>query len=133
MPVEFTTEAFPAQTLHAVVRRIDPTATIVSGVVNYPVICDIEKTAVDIRPDMTTNVSIETGLRRAVLVPTESVVSSGSERYVVLLRNGTRQRQIVVTGARTAGEVEIISGVAPTDRVLRQPGGGAGRAGAGSS
>src|SRR5215469_16251193 len=121
MRAEFTTEAFPAQTLHAVVRRIDPTATIVSGVVNYPVICDIEETLIEIRPDMTANVSIATGLRRVVVVPVESVVSSGSERYVVLSRGGAPQRQIVVTGARSGGEVEIISGVSSADRLLRQP------------
>jgi macrolide-specific efflux system membrane fusion protein len=121
MPVEFTTEAFPAHALHAVVRRIDPTATIVSGVVNYPVICDIEETPTEIRPDMTANVSIATGQRRIVLVPLESVVSSGSERYVVLSRGGAMRRQIVVTGARTGSDVEIISGVMPADRLLRQP------------
>ena len=122
MPVEFTTEAFPAHALHAVVRRIDPTATIVSGVVNYPVICDIEETPTEIRPDMTANVSIATGPRRVVLVPVESVVSSGSERYVVVSRGGAMRRQVVVTGARNGNDVEIISGVVPADRLLRQPG-----------
>jgi macrolide-specific efflux system membrane fusion protein len=122
MPVEFTTEAFPADTLHAVVRRIDPTATIISGVVNYPVICDIEETPTEIRPDMTANVSIATGPRRVVLVPVESVVSSGSERYVVVSRGGAMRRQVVVTGARNGNDVEIISGVVPADRLLRQPG-----------
>lgn len=133
MPVEFTTEAFPAEALHAVVRRIDPTATIVSGVVNYPVICDIEQTPTEIRPDMTANVSIATGRRRVVLVPMESVVFDGSAKYVLLSRGGAVQRQGVVTGARSGGDVEIISGVTPTDRLLRRPVVTAGRSGRESS
>lgn len=133
MSVEFTTEAFPAQALHAVVRRIDPTATIVSGVVNYPVICDIEETQTDIRPDMTANVSIATGRRRVVLVPMESVVFDGAAKYVVLSRGGATHRQSVVTGARSGGEVEVVSGVMPTDRLLRRPGVTAGRSGRDSS
>src|SRR6185437_12188798 len=44
-PVTFTVEANPSAELAATVTRIDPTPTIVSGVVNYPVTAAITGTA----------------------------------------------------------------------------------------
>ena len=56
--VVFTTEAFPSKELGGVVTRINPTATIVSGVVNYEVIVTIAKGATFLKPDMTANITI---------------------------------------------------------------------------
>jgi HlyD family secretion protein len=57
--VSFTVDAYPSRSFPGVVSRIAPTATIVSGVVNYEVTIAIRKDAGLLKPDMTANVSID--------------------------------------------------------------------------
>ncbi len=56
--VSFTVESFPERVLHTRVSRIDPTATIISGVVNYAVIAPLSNLPSYLRPDMTATISI---------------------------------------------------------------------------
>ncbi|HXR96304.1 MAG TPA: efflux RND transporter periplasmic adaptor subunit [Terriglobales bacterium] len=58
--VSFTVESFPDRVLHARVSRIDPTATIISGVVNYAVVAPLLDLPSFLRPDMTATISIAT-------------------------------------------------------------------------
>src|SRR5581483_8871508 len=67
--VSFTVDAYPSRSFPGVVSRIAPTATIVSGVVNYEVTIAIRKDAGLLKPDMTANVSIQTAQHMALLLP----------------------------------------------------------------
>jgi RND family efflux transporter MFP subunit len=67
----FSVEAYPGREFKATVRRIDPTALIISGVVNYPVIAEISPDANDLKPDMTANIVI-TKASRTVLILLDS-------------------------------------------------------------
>jgi HlyD family secretion protein len=67
--IRFTVEAYPGRDFGATVRRIDPTALIVSGVVNYPVIAEISRDVRDLKPDMTANIVITKASRQAQLLP----------------------------------------------------------------
>jgi HlyD family secretion protein len=58
--VSFSVEAYPGRAFQAIVKRIDPTPLVISGVVNYPVVADISTDKALLRPDMTATISIAT-------------------------------------------------------------------------
>lgn len=126
--VTFTVESYPAIEFSGVVTQIAPKGTIVSGVVNFEVMIDIETDADVLKPDMTANVSIRTAERDAVVLPNSAILRDGFARYVLLERNSGLARQPVTVGTREAGYTEIRQGVAPGDRVQVQPPAEAGNA-----
>lgn len=69
----FSVEAYPGREFKATVRRIDPTALIISGVVNYPVIAEISPDTSDLKPDMTANIVITKASRAALARPDSAV------------------------------------------------------------
>lgn len=116
--VSFTVEAFPSREMQATVKRIDPVATIVSGVVNYPVMAAIRKDSELLKPDMTANISIKTEEHRALVVPNAAIQRNGEERFVYVLSQGKQEKRTVVCGTRDAGFTEVKKGLNATDRVL---------------
>jgi HlyD family secretion protein len=68
--VSFSVEAYPGRAFHGVVKRIDPTPLVISGVVNYPVVADISTGKVLLRPDMTATISIATQEAKDRVQPT---------------------------------------------------------------
>lgn len=126
-PVSFTVEAYPAMEFGGRVRQIAPTGTIISGVVNFEVMIDIESDATNLKPDMTANVSIRTAEREAVVLPTGAVLRDGFARYVWIDGGGELERRRVTVGTRDAGFTEIRQGVAPGERVAIMPQDEAGR------
>jgi RND family efflux transporter MFP subunit len=124
--VSFTVEAYPSKEFSATVRRIDPTASILSGVVNYPVIGVLLNTADagTLRPDMTANITIVTGQRAALLVPVSAVVRDGERSFVYLAQpaeRATAPRRAVRTGIRQGDLIEVQGGLAAQDRIIVSP------------
>jgi len=66
--IAFSVEAYPGREFSATVRSIDPTALIISGVVNYPVVAEIGAQTKDLKPDMTANILITKTSRTASTV-----------------------------------------------------------------
>jgi macrolide-specific efflux system membrane fusion protein len=116
--VKFTVEAYPSREMSAIVKRIDPVATIISGVVNYPVMAAIQKDGRLLKPDMTANIAIKTAERKALVVPSGAIQRDGEERYVFLLRVGKQEKRAVAIGARDAGFTEIKKGLSVSDQVV---------------
>ena len=116
--VNFTVEAYPSREMPAIVKRIDPVATIISGVVNYPVMAAIQKDGRLLKPDMTANITIKTAERKALVVPNSAVQRDGEERYVLLVRDGKQEKRSVTIGTRDAGFTEIKKGLTIGDRVV---------------
>jgi RND family efflux transporter MFP subunit len=117
-PVNFTVEAYPSRELPAIVKRIDPVATIISGVVNYPVMATIPRDGRLLKPDMTANITIKTAERKALVVPNGAILSDGEERFVFLIRDGKREKQTVTIGTRDAGFTEIKKGLRASDMLM---------------
>lgn len=115
--VSFTVETFPDRILRATVERIEPTAAIISGVVNYSVIARLERIPAFLRPDMTANLTIQTGTYRALMVPDTSLHRDGSGSYVWMARPPSLARVRVTPGLKQNGWTEITSGVKPGDRL----------------
>jgi HlyD family secretion protein len=116
--VTFTTEAYPARELPAVLRRVNPAATIISGVVNYEVVSSIEAVQDFLRPDMTANVSIVTSRHDTLVVPDTAVHRRGDGAVVYAEASGRPRETAVTTGAREGGFTEIKKGLHDGERVL---------------
>jgi RND family efflux transporter MFP subunit len=117
-PVTFTVEAYPSRELTGAVQRINPTATILSGVVNYEVVISIGKGAAFLKPDMTANVSMRTAQINALVLPTAAIYGEGDQRYVYVQTDRGPTKRGVVIGSREASFTEIRKGLSPTDRVV---------------
>jgi HlyD family secretion protein len=115
--VRFTVEASPSEEMRAIVQRIDPVATIISGVVNYPVTASIRNGRSLLKPDMTANISIKTEERRALVVPNAAVQRDGEERFVYVQEGKQQVKRRVVCGTTNSGFTEIKKGLEPGDRV----------------
>jgi RND family efflux transporter MFP subunit len=118
--VNFTVEAYPSREMPAIVKRIDPVATIISGVVNYPVLAAIQKDGRLLKPDMTANIAIKTAERKALVVPNSAVQRDGEERFVLLVRDGKQEKRSVTIGTRDEGFTEIKKGLTVGDRVVHR-------------
>lgn len=117
-PVSFTVEAYPSRELAGTVKRIDPTATIISGVVNYPVIASIQKGIRLLKPDMTANISIRTAEHQALILPNAAIQRDGEERFVYVTRNDKQVKQRVTIGTRDGSISEIKKGLSVNDHVI---------------
>jgi membrane fusion protein, multidrug efflux system len=54
----------------------------------------------------------------ALLVPAEAVIPGLEEKNVYVMSDGMAQRRAVQTGARTASQVHVLSGLSPGDQVI---------------
>ncbi|HTQ59241.1 MAG TPA: efflux RND transporter periplasmic adaptor subunit [Candidatus Solibacter sp.] len=116
--VVFTVEAYPSREMRAIVKRIDPVATIISGVVNYPVKAAIESDERILKPDMTANITIKTAERRVLVLPNEAIQMDGEERFVLVMKDGTEVKRTVMVGTREGGLTEIKRGLAAGEQVV---------------
>ena len=91
-PVTFTTETYPDRRFIGRVTRIAPTATIISGVVNYEVASSIDGDVGSLRPEMTATASINTAENRRPIVP--AARQWGAESAARIASRNAQQRQI---------------------------------------
>ena len=115
--VLFTVEAYPASDFEGHVKQVAPKGSIISGVVNFEVMIDIDSPVGKLKPDMTANVSIRTAEREAFVVPNDAIQRDGFERYVFVDVDGELVRRSVTVGTREGGVTEIRQGIGPEDRV----------------
>jgi membrane fusion protein (multidrug efflux system) len=74
-----------------------------------------------LRPGMFLTVTLLKEDVMALLVPEQAIVPERSKQYVFLVEtDGTVQRREVETGRRRPGEVEILEGLRPGDRVITE-------------
>ncbi len=116
-PVYFTVEAFPAKEFEGTVKQIAPKGSIISGVVNFEVMIEIDSPVDVLKPDMTANVSIRTAEREALVLPLRAVHRDGFEQYVLVEEDGDLVRRNVSVGSREAGSIEIRQGLGRNDKV----------------
>jgi HlyD family secretion protein len=115
--VYFTVEAYPAIEFAGIVRQVAPKGSIISGVVNFEVMIDIESPVDVLKPDMTANVSIRTAERQALVLPSEAILRDGFEQFVHMEEDGVLVRRSISAGTREAGFTEIRQGLAAGDAV----------------
>jgi RND family efflux transporter MFP subunit len=116
--VTFTVEAYPSRELTGEVERVNPTATILSGVVNYEVVVSIGKGRRFLKPDMTANVAIRTSQREALMLPAAAIHGDGDGKFVYVAAAREPIKRSVSVGARQGVLTEVKKGLAFEDRVI---------------
>jgi RND family efflux transporter MFP subunit len=114
----FTVEAYPSREWNGLVQRINPTGTILSGVVNYEVVISIGKGTGFLKPDMTANVSIRTAQRQALALPGAAIHGAGEERFVYVQTDRGAVKRSVTIGSREGAFTEIKKGLSSEDRIV---------------
>lgn len=115
-------EALPDRAFAAVVQAVDPQIDASGRSLN--VRGCIDNRLLQLRPGMFARVATRLGEdRQALMIPEEAIVSQGGRLSVIrLVRQGdedwSSQRVDVDTGARRAGQVEVLRGLAEQDRIV---------------
>jgi membrane fusion protein (multidrug efflux system) len=71
-----------------------------------------------LRQGMFMTVSLQGDVAPTLLVPEEAIVPERGRTYVFVVTNGVAQRREVRTGKRRPGDVEIVEGIAESERVV---------------
>lgn len=117
--VNFTVDAYPGKIFNGAVSNISQKANVVSNVVYYKVLVDVDAAENLLKPTMTARVSIRIAESKdSLLVPLASVKSNNGELYVMVVRNGKEQRAKVTTGITGESKIEILSGLVEGDQVV---------------
>jgi len=119
-PVTVTFDALPNLTITGKVTFINPVGVVSSGVVNYTVRVELDKTDPQILIGQTANVSIQTSAPHTVLyVPVSAVQSDAQGEYVMRVKqDGTQERVTVVSGTITDELVTVAGDLQANDQVL---------------
>ena len=117
--VKFTVDAFPKKFFDAEVREIRPKAVIKDNVVNYEAMLEISKKNISLlRPEMTANIVVTTGVHENVLVvPRGAVKRSGKKSFAVMKMEVALSEKLIELGWRDGDAQEVISGLNDGDQV----------------
>jgi HlyD family secretion protein/macrolide-specific efflux system membrane fusion protein len=117
--VKFTVDAFPKKFFDAKIREIRPKAVIKDNVVNYEVMLEISKKNISLlRPEMTANIVITTGVHENVLVvPRGAVKRSGKKSFAVMKTEIALSEKSIELGWRDGDAQEVVSGLSDGDQV----------------
>jgi HlyD family secretion protein len=116
-------DAFPDKLLRGKVQKIAAVASQVEWMAAdtkvYPVTVTIEEPPEGLKPDMTAEVQIATGERKAVLqVPRSAVVTTGRDPVCFVKSGQELIERKVATGAGNATSVEVTDGLKEGDLVV---------------
>lgn len=135
--VTLTFDAIDGLTLTGTVTEIDPVGTVSQGVVSYNIKVSFDTQDARVKPGMTVNAEIQTGIARDTLVvPSSAVKTSGGQSYVLAFTPpiddatisaagsqgvlpATAPQQIPVTTGLTDGtNVQILSGLTSGQQIV---------------
>ena len=106
-----------ATALTAMVSRVPPQFDPASRTMKLRL--EIDNPGAALRPDMFVDVSLTVERPSATTIPVDALVDSGLRRTVFVERGeGTFEPRAVETGWRSGGRVEILTGLAPGDRIV---------------
>ncbi len=117
--VTFTVDAYPEKIFSGVVSNVSQKANVVSNVVYYSVLVDVDAAENLLKPTMTARVSINVAERNNVLVvPLAAVKANNGQQYVVVEKDGKTQNAPVTTGLASEDKIEILSGLEEGDSIV---------------
>lgn len=115
----FTVDAFPADDFTGRVMAIYPKATIQDNVVKYVVAIDIVSPYEgQLRPEMTTNVTIQLDARQVLAIPSNAVQREGGKHYVMVWEKNRAVRREVRLGWKDGAWTEVADGLAEGQQIL---------------
>lgn len=115
--VEAKSAAFPDRIFRGTVRTVGTRVDRVTRALELRAVIPNSDSA--LRPGMFLTATIVVATRdNAILVPEQSVVSSGSRHFVFAVVDGRAVRTTVELGEQSSGKVEILSGLQPDSVVV---------------
>lgn len=120
MPVNFTVDAYPNVIFRGSVSKIYPEAVIQDNIVYYQALVPLKpKTAIQLRPQMTTQCSIITKEIDSVLVvPNNAIKWVDGKQYVYIVDENNHATPVSPAfGTMGANNTEILSGISNGDLV----------------
>lgn len=115
--VQARSDAWPGEAFDGVVSSVDSRVDPVTRAVT--VRADVPNPDRKLRPGMLLDVGVERSARETLAIPELALQQSGTQATVFRVGPGDKVRQVAVrVGARRRGEVEILSGLAPGDRIV---------------
>lgn len=124
MPVDITYDAFGSDKIFkGTITKIDPSSTLVSGVVNYKITVSVDQ-GVDLRPGMTANMTIMVKEKKHVLtVPSRAILTGkdGQKTLRIVSDSKTKKfkEEVVSTGLEGDGSlIEVTSGLMENDEFI---------------
>jgi membrane fusion protein (multidrug efflux system) len=117
LAVAMSVDALVGRTFEGVVARISPVVD--AGTGTFRVTCEFRDATGALKSGMFGRISVVYDQRADVLaVPREAVLDDGDAPAVFVVRDGKAVRQVVGTGTRSAGLVELLDGVAEGESVV---------------
>ena len=117
--VTFTVDAYPAKIFSGIVVNVSQKANVVSNVVYYSVLVDVDAAENLLKPTMTARVSINVAeSKNTLFVPLAAVKANNGQQYVMVVQNGQTKNAPITTGLATEDKIEILSGLAEGDQVV---------------
>lgn len=117
LQVQARSAAWPDQDFLGVVRSVDSRVDPVTRAVT--VRAEIPNVERKLRPGMLMTVLVQQEPRQALVLPELALIQIGRQAFVFRVRDDATVEQAPVrVGARRRGDVEIIEGLAPGDRVV---------------
>lgn len=124
MPVDITYDAFGSDEIFkGNITKIDPSSTLISGVVNYKITASVEQ-SLNLRPGMTANMTIRVKEKNHVLViPSRAILIDENNNKTIRLITNTRNKKFkevnITTGLEgDGGMVEVVSGLKENDEFV---------------
>jgi len=116
-PATLTLKAFPGKEYQGRVAFIDPVLD--SKTRTAKVRIAFANPGLDLKPEMFGEVVLRTKPRRALRIPTDAVIDSGTYSVVfVALGEGKFQPRVVRLGAHDGDHVEVLDGLAEGDKIV---------------
>lgn len=112
-------DGLPNVNARGVVAKIDPSATVILGVINYKIMIVLEKLVDNLKPAMTADLEILTDSRENVLfAPRNSLTRSNGVYTAKVLIDDKPVDKTIEVGLIGDTEIEIISGLAEGDQII---------------
>lgn len=119
--VKIILDAFPEEEFSGKIIEIEPSETIIDGVVYYKIKINLETEDEKIKPGMTANLTIMSDSRENVLtIPYRAVTEKDGKKIVKVLIDDNNFKEVEVqTGLKgSGGEIEVLSGLKEGDQVI---------------
>lgn len=124
MPVDITYDSFGQdKVFKGTITKIDPSSTLVSGVVNYKVTASTEQIP-ELRPGMTANMTINVREKKNVLnIPSRAIITDNDGNRVIRVVTNSKTKKFksvpITTGIEgDGGMIEVLSGLSAGDEFI---------------
>ncbi len=117
-PVTISVTALPGETIEGTISFVG--AAVIADNRTIPTEIFLRNPGRKLKPDMIARASIRQAVsRKAILVPESTMQQIDQSTYVVYVtEDGVARRRTVTPGGRADGQVEIVSGLKPGDRLI---------------